>query len=105
MPRVSEQVVEPETNKPVVQAASTIRPTQKEPVSQAAPPDAAAWKQRLPSLSQPARSVSQNGRDDSTGEDSLMRMFMREIADELDSLDAMSTVSYTHLTLPTNREV
>ena len=91
MPRVSEQVVEPETNKPVVQAASTIRPTQKEPVSQAAPPDAAAWKQRLPSLSQPARSVSQNGRDDSTGEDSLMRMFMREIADELDSLDAMST--------------
>ena len=91
MPRVSEQVVEPETNKPVVQAASTIRPTQKEPVSQAAPPDAAAWTQRLPSLSQPARSVSQNGRDESTGEDSLMRMFMREIADELDSLDAMST--------------
>ena len=91
MPRVSLQTAEAEANKPVVEAASTIRPTQKEPVSQAAPPDAAAWKQRLPSLSQPARTASQNGRDDSTGEDSLMRMFMREIADELDSLDAMST--------------
>ena len=91
MPRVSLQTAEAEANKPVVEAASTIRPTQKEPVSRAAPSDAAAWKQRLPSLSQPARTASQNGRDDSTGEDSLMRMFMREIADELDSLDAMST--------------
>ena len=91
MPRVSEQAPQAEAKKPVVQAVSTIRPTQKVPVSPAAPPDAAPWKERLPSLSQPAPVASQSGRDNSTGEDSLMRMFMREIADELDSLDAMST--------------
>ena len=54
-------------------------------------PMTGGWKQRLPSLSSPepnSRSTSQGSRE---GDESLMRMFMREIADELDSLDAMST--------------
>ncbi|WFD27143.1 hypothetical protein MNAN1_002139 [Malassezia nana] len=52
------------------------------------PAPTSSWTQRLPSLQEPTpskRVVFQT----SEGDDSLMRMFMREIAEELDSLDAM----------------
>ncbi|WFD19188.1 Transcription factor [Malassezia caprae] len=63
-------------------------PVQEHSPVQSSPAAPSSWTQRLPSLQQATpskRNVSQT----SEGDHSLMRMFMREIADELDSLDAM----------------
>ncbi|KAI3624314.1 GIN4 [Malassezia furfur] len=58
------------------------------PSSPAAPAAPLAWTQRLPSVAPRTPSASRYA-SQSSGDDSLMHKFMHEIADELDSLDAI----------------
>ncbi|KAL4401240.1 serine/threonine-protein kinase Gin4 [Malassezia pachydermatis] len=72
--------------KPAIDSQAVTKSTRPVP----APPTVAAWKQRLPSV----QAAPNNKRIVSNGssqgnDDSLMRTFMQEIADELDSLDSI----------------
>ncbi|WFD44407.1 non-specific serine/threonine protein kinase [Malassezia psittaci] len=73
----------PATASPAIPASSPKTPSSK-PV--AAP---LSWTRRLPSVAPNVPKVEQRTVSNSTAEESLMDQFMHEIADELDSLDAI----------------